>query len=346
MRRIIFKLLIIVVPLGLTVTTANYLVDPANIFSVDSYVKGIANVLVRGHNVDNLTNYDERLLQEQMIKLLQKTPDIIVLGSSRVMEINSSFFPGKKVLNCGVSHGNVNDLISIVGALDSLNRLPREVIIGIDHMLISDGGTQEWQSLYPYHKYMTAKKLGTRLPNEYQLPSPFRKVSALFSLDYFQSSLQFILKGKSKQYVDVGTNRPRIYGRFSDGTVCYSAEYTNPNRVKLTIDAKIKGRKEGLPMPEKSRISLLEGLIDFLQKKQIKVHLIMVPYHPAFYKSFRENHNEIEEQCESVVRNVAATYNVPLSGSFDADTIGMPETDFYDILHCSGESIKRYIQIQ
>ena len=149
MRNLIFKLLIIIVPVGLMIVATNYLVDPANIFSGAHYVDGIANILTRGHNVDNLSNYDERLFQEQMIKRLHKAPDIVVLGSSRVMEIGSSFFPGETVLNCGVSHGNINDLFAIIGTLDSMNKLPSEMVIGVEHWLICVGGTSEWQSLYP-----------------------------------------------------------------------------------------------------------------------------------------------------------------------------------------------------
>ncbi|MEJ0081062.1 MAG: hypothetical protein WDM78_08985 [Puia sp.] len=72
----------------------NYLVDPANIFTSKQYVAGIASILSLGHNVDNISNYNERLLQEQRVLKLTKTPDIMVLGSSRVMEIGSDFFPG------------------------------------------------------------------------------------------------------------------------------------------------------------------------------------------------------------------------------------------------------------
>src|SRR5580658_2331492 len=157
MRSLILKLLIIVVPVSLLIIGINYKVDPANIFTDKQYIAGIADILTKGHNVDNLSNYDQRLLQEQMIKRLQRAPDVVVLGSSRVMEIGSSFFPGKVVLNCGVSNAEINDLYGIVGALDSLDRMPHEMVIGIDHLMLCRGKTSSWQSLYPYHQYLMRK---------------------------------------------------------------------------------------------------------------------------------------------------------------------------------------------
>ena len=76
--------------------TINYKVDPANIFSTNLYVKGIAEILLAGHNVDNISNYDERLLQEQMITGLKSTPHIVVLGFKSYYAGWRRFFPGKK----------------------------------------------------------------------------------------------------------------------------------------------------------------------------------------------------------------------------------------------------------
>ena len=88
-RRIILKLTLILLPVAILVISVNYFVDPANMFSSREYVSGIADILSKGNNVNNVKNYDERLLQEQMTTKLQRTPDIVVLGSSRVMAVGS-----------------------------------------------------------------------------------------------------------------------------------------------------------------------------------------------------------------------------------------------------------------
>jgi hypothetical protein len=346
MRRLTLKLLILFVPIGLPIIAINYFVDPANIFSGEEYIEGIANIMAKGHNVDNIANYDERLLQEQMIKRLHKAPDLVVLGSSRIMQINNSFFPGKTLLNCGVSHGNVNDITAIVGALDSMKMLPGEMIIGLDHWLVGKEGTSEWQSLYGYHQYMMAKLFGTNSNSEEsQQPNPSRKLSSLVEFSYFKSSLKFMMENKSKKYVDVGLNSPTMYGRFSDGSISYSKDYTNPDRQKLAIEARQNAIDLGLPVPDLSKVKQLEKLLDFLQEKKIKVHLIMVPLHPEFNKGVQQHHKQIVEEWTPVFNSIVTKHQIPYSGSFNAEDVGMTGNDFYDAYHCSGVSIKKQIPI-
>ena len=272
-------------PIALMVSLTNYLVDPANIFSSKQYVAGIASILSLGHNVDNISNYNERLLQEERISALTKTPDIIVLGSSRVMEIGDDFFPDKTVLNCGVSHANIHDLVAIVGLLDSLHKIPGEVFINMDPDLIGAGGTTEWQSLKIYHDYFIRKYIqSNEWEREHYGSNEAHKLSSLISFPYFKQSVDFFFTGSSKKYYDVGTERPRIHGRFSDGTICYPYSYTHPDTAKVASDAWITGLKQGILKPDSIRIFLLIEMIDFLEKKGVKVHFKLML--PSFIRIF------------------------------------------------------------
>jgi hypothetical protein len=114
----------------------------------------------------------------------------------------------------------------------------------------------------------------------------------------------------------------------------------------VAVDARLTGSKTGISEPDTSRIKLLEGLLDFLREKKVKVHLIMIPYHPEYYKACLKDHPQIMKEWAPLFREIAAKYDVPLSGGFDADSLGMPVTAFYDMYHCSGESIKQYILIR
>jgi hypothetical protein len=164
-------------------------------------------------------------------------------------------------------------------------------------------------------------------------------------LEYFEASLQFLLKKKSKRYWDVGTNKPVMQGRLSDGCVSYSDNYTHPDTLKVAGDARLTGAKPGISEPDAARIKLLEELLDFLREKKVKVHLIMIPYHPEYYKACLEAHPRVMKEWAPLFREIAAKYDLPLSGGFDADSLGMPVTVFYDMYHCSGESIKHFIPI-
>lgn len=322
------------------VIATNYYVDPANVFSSSTYLGGIADILTKGHNVENLFNYDGRLLQEQMVKRLHEPPDVVVIGSSRVMEIGSDLFPGKKVLNCGVSHGWIPDMAAIVGLFDSLGRMPREFVIGLDPYMIGAGGTSEWQSLSAYYGCFIRKAPGGNEGHAEGLPNSYRKVSSLFSFDYFKSSLEFVVKRRSKKYWDAGSDTP-LSGRFSDGTISYPATYRNPDTLKISLDARNTGLRDGLPQPDSVNIDLLNQLLDFLQQRQIAVKFVMAPFHPEFYEAVNQHQPLLFHHYEQLFIQMSVKRNIPIVGGFDPEVQGIPRLQFYDMYHCSRAALHK-----
>lgn len=340
MKQLFFKLLLIILPTGGLVISFNYLIDPANVFSPAEYVAGIAKILSKGHNADNVSNYDERLLQEQMIKRLLRTPDVVVLGSSRIMEAGSDFFPGRQVLNCGVSHANIFDVIAVTGILDSLQRLPAEVYINADIGLISKKGTAEWQSLEKYYDRFAGKYVKGKInPGEASLR--WKKLYSLVSFEYFRESFSFGVKGGSKQYTDAGIRRPANYGRYSDGTVAYPKSYMQPDTVKIAGDAYTTGKQEGLSLPDSNKIMLLNKLLDFYEARKIKVHLVLLPYHPGYYAGVNSRQEHVFDWYESFYRQLAADRHTSINGGFNALTQQVLPGEFYDMYHCSKDAVKR-----
>jgi hypothetical protein len=260
------------------------------------------------------------------------------------MEINGHFFPGKTVLNCGVSHANIDDIIAIIGVLDSMKKLPGEVVIGLDPWLLCKGGTSDWQSLFTYHEFMMRKlSPGATYRREHESSGHFRKLSTLFSLNYFSSSLRFLLENKSKKYVDVGQARPAIYGRFSDGTVCYSYDYMHPDLAAVAIHGETRGRRDGLPPADEVKIRQLDKLIRYLQEKKINIHLLKVPIYSAYYRAIEQHHRSELDEWKDIFKTIGNRHHISIAGNLDPVIAGMPDSVFYDEFHCSGEAIRRYI---
>ena len=337
-KRLLFHLSLILVPITLLVITANYLVDPANIFSGQAYVSGIAGILLKGHNVDKVANYDERALQEQIITKLSWRPDVVVLGSSRVMELGADFFPGKKVLNCGVSHANINDLLAITGLLDSTDRLPQEVVINLDPHLVCQGGTSEWESLAAYREHYLTEIHAKEPLHRGSLG--LEKFYSLISFEYFEKSLGFVLQHKTKRFLDVGQNRPAVYGRFSDGTICYPSSYAFPDTLKVAGDARVIGGREETTL-DTTKVKQLNELLDFFAARKIAVVFIMLPYHPNYYRMMDQRYPNMFNQYTRIFRQIALDRQLPIHGGFDANTLGIPLGQFYDSWHCSRAAIKK-----
>jgi len=327
-------------PFLILVLACNYFVDPANVFGAEKYIGGAADILSQGHNVDRISNYDERLLQEAMVKRLRQTPDRIVLGSSRIMEVGSDLYPDQRVLNCGVSHANIRDIAAITGLLDSLGRLPTEVLLNVDAGLISSSFSSEYTSLQGYFDRFLWKNGGQVSKGENGIMPDVRKLEALFSIKYFQDGIKFLYKRKSKVYSDVGKEFPVHGGRFSDGTVAYTEEYRSPNVQKVAGDAAVFAKKSGVGEPDAGQSALLTTLLDFYASRHVTVKLCMLPYHPAFVESVNKYHDRVLERYESYYRDLASRRGLEIRGSFDPARTGLVAADFYDMFHCTREKIR------
>ncbi len=139
-------------PIFLFVILINYFVDPAHILCKTdrSYEEGMAALLLKGLNVADASNYDERLLQEFYIKGLTESDrkEIIVLGSSRAGQICSNLFPLASFFNNSVSGGSLEDYVAITGIYLGKGLLPKEVILGIDPWLFNrNNGQNRWKSI-------------------------------------------------------------------------------------------------------------------------------------------------------------------------------------------------------
>lgn len=338
------KLALAVVPLALFITLTNYFADPANLFSGRSFVDSIAGVMTKGHNVDGISNYDERQLQEAIVKRISKPPEVLVLGSSRIMEVGKDFFQSASVMNAAVSHANIHDLVAIAGLLDSMGRLPKQVLMNIDPSLVSIAGTDEWQSLAVYHtSFMRRQHADTEASLDAQQQNKRKKWYSLVSFSYFRESVNFAAAGTKKSVTDAGQEKPPHFGRYADGTICYPPGYTHPDTTVVRSNAVATASKEGLSLPDSNKLRLLEMLTEFFRQKQIKVEWVMLPYHPAYYETVNARQNNLFLSYDALFRGMAAKKNISLYGNFNPAVSGITAADFYDMYHCSGTSIKKIL---
>lgn len=339
MKSLLVKLFVIITPFAIVVSVVNYFVDPANIFSGGVFEKEIASILAKGHNVDNVSNYNERILQREALSK-SRNADIIILGSSRIMEASSDLFPGQVIQNCGVSHCNINDLIAFTGLMDSLHIIPHKLIIELDIATVAAKGTSEWESLIDFHRY--AMKNLLHQPFDYPYENPFlTQVINLLSLNYFHESFAYLLKGAKQGYVDVFKAKPLSSGRFSDGSISYPFEYTHPDTFKIATDAKQDGLRNGMPELSESKLNLMKSILVRLLQSGTKIELVMMPYQVDYFNAVNSKSKKILYRVEARFIEMAADLSIPIFGSLDPYTLHLSNVDFYDRWHCNKEAVKK-----
>ncbi|MEN9304691.1 MAG: hypothetical protein RL264_3120 [Bacteroidota bacterium] len=343
MQRFINKFIIISLPVLILLITVNYFGDSARIFDSD-YEKEMAENLMKGSFVTNISNYDERIFQKELINRMNNAPEILVLGSSRTMLINSTYFTNQTFFNNSVSGASIEDIIALFQIYKERNILPNKIIIGIDPWLLNgNNGQSRWKSLeYFYDKYK--KRTGSILATNSSY-----KYSELFSLSYFQASIKTIpklLSGKSRPIVTQEKYNETIT-KLSDGSLVYSADYRNAtqNQINSKIDSYINGNIYGIENFNSISDDIWSEFQEFiytLKKENISVEFFLCPYAPKVYEKVSINYPYVVKSENLIVRFAKAN-GIKVYGSFDPFSFGFDETYFYDGMHCKEKGIERIL---
>ena len=112
MRLLLQKTILFLLPPFIILISVNYFGDPAKLFD-DNYEKEIASLICQNKYVTNISNYDERILQKEIIQCVNKNPNVLVIGSSRTTTLNKYLLKDSSVLNLSVSGSTIEDLIAI-----------------------------------------------------------------------------------------------------------------------------------------------------------------------------------------------------------------------------------------
>ena len=341
MKRFLYKLFLVLFPVSLIVVLINVYIDPANIFSEEKYYDGIVSIMKQKHNISNITNYDERILQKKVIEGLDSIPDLVVLGSSRVMEIGNNIYPGKFVINCGVSHANIYDLTAICGLLEKQNKLPHSILFNLDPFTISVEKLNEWESISDGYFYMAKLLNEPEQENNYFKFLENKKLLSTLSFSYFKESIASIIDHKNKKYYDAGCNKPYPNGRLYDGTISYPDSYTKKDTLLVDAQAKEYAIKHFSGDIDTKKLELLTKLVDYLLSKNVKLELIMIPFNPGFYHNTNIYHSNELIRYEKLYKTFAKEHKINIIGSFNAEKYGLTNSKFYDAFHASGEAIKK-----
>lgn len=177
-----FSIIILIILISI-----NYFGDAAKLFNI-GYEKKIASIISEGNYVTNISNYDERILQKEIINNTNKRPDILIIGSSRIMLINNTYFPNQRIINNSVSGAGIEDIIAIYQMYKTKDLLPNRIIIGIDPWLFNENNEQKrWLSLKDEYNAFFNKPPSVNLKNKIELKE-------LLSFSYFQNSIKNIPK--------------------------------------------------------------------------------------------------------------------------------------------------------
>jgi hypothetical protein len=346
-RRFLLKVLLLALPVLLLVGGVNLLGDPAHLFQGAAYEAGIARLLAQGQNVAGLGDYDDRLVQKAYVSDLSQAPDILVLGSSRAMQIRATQFSGFTFFNAAVAEGTLGDAEAILQLYLERGLPPRLVIISLDPWDLQEPDwLTRWKSLYQERAAMLAR-LGLPAPSEGpDRLAGWRKWSQLFSPSYFQASSRALAHRLSDDaasghhgYYPTTERAANVPIKLADGSLVYDKKMREKTAAAVEQEAKTYAANWQSQFRKVARVkptgkAELEALVGYMQAQGIRVCFYLGPYHPTVYAEMRDQHGyRIGGDLEDYIRELGARLGVTVVGSYDPVRAGVTATDFFDGLH-------------
>ncbi|MCR5117757.1 MAG: hypothetical protein K6A97_09655 [Lachnospiraceae bacterium] len=359
MKKLFFKCILLAAVLYIPVVGMNIVADSANLFR-SKMVREMGELLSAGNIVKSPGDFDEGELQKVMISSDEFDCDTVVIGSSSVLYV--PWEDGTYV--AGLSGSYLKDMIAVIGILESENKLPKKVIIGMDPWnLKEDSGEGRHTSIAKYADYELSVMRGepSETSKKYLRSSDIgnllEKGGELFSFSYFQSSLKLIMKAGikgipslvKKEVVTLSEEEalsvPALFPNLRRSEVNFESEYEMDNEAFYYVaEHSIMYLGDRYDDISKDNVELFDLMLKGLKEKGIEVEIYISAMYPVLY-DFIEETGDYDGviKTEEKIREFATQYGFKVCGSFDPDALGFSKADFSDVFHLTPESgLKNY----
>jgi hypothetical protein len=251
--------------------------------------------------------------------------DVLILGSSRALQISSEWFQPLSLFNAAVFSGDMDDMISIFQLSLEAGKTPRMVVLELNPALTNEAKAGEQRALEPYFRHALAR---------YRFQPPRRMWGELFSAFQFRLNLRRLRSpgwGVSKEPV-LGATR-----LLPDGAPDYGPEELSrsPELVEASVVLSISHFDRGyVPWRTKSQpdaydLQLFRCFLDDLQSRGILVVVWLAPIHPAAYDFYAK----LGGYDETWIRREMASRSITVVGSYSPAIARASRGDFFDDVH-------------
>ncbi len=344
--------IILLLPFFLFFLGVNILVDPSGLLR-KSQEKQIAQWLNEGYGVINAINVDYRKIIKERTLSLNRKPDVVVLGSSRAMVIDSSFFPDQFLLNYSLPSANLEDIIVNYQILYESNKLPKEIILCPDlHYFngYAKSAFHFYQEFQHALERMQIKQHTTLTDVVVQWIDP--RYLQILSPGYFHESMRYLpalVVGKLPRPAPIKDYETEEKVVRPDGSIIYESS----RKQKTQREVELKAERYAFKHPEglvnyrnldSTRKIIFEKFLKMVKEDGVQVKVILIPIHPRSYEILCQNKiYKIIIDVEKCMKDVFTSLDIPFYGSYDALKCGCAPTDFYDAVHAKPEAIKRIL---
>ncbi|PIF05014.1 MAG: hypothetical protein CSA36_08805 [Draconibacterium sp.] len=342
-KSILRVFVVIVLPLAL-IAGINYGIDPDYLLN-RHYIKPLAKELLSGKMVEGPINVNSRMLKKVWMQNM-KTPEILILGSSRTLGLSQVTYPGKSFFNASVTNCSISDMYGFIGVCIEKGNFPLEVIICADQWLLGNRFVGQNQFDLRAEIAIADNAIDGKSRNRIKMKQEYfkEKLIQLFSVKYMLRALK--IRGKSGlfQVADTVVTGKMMF--FPDGSRGLPAEMENRTVEavrKRAISYFYLSNDEKFVNIEAEKVEQMDRLLGYLKKKNCHVWLYIPPYHPRTWSLLQasDQHAGVFKTDEAYKR-LAEKYGFSVVGASNPEVLSLTENDFYDGVHLKSKSLNRY----
>ena len=341
MRKFIIHILIVFFFVFGTMGIVNYLIDPSNVYHSEAVPDKVIEGVHQGLNVTGNFNMNERIYKCKFANIHARDEvDYIAFGNSRIMTLSSDIFIDRKFLNMGMSSSKLEDMIAIYQACKDNSITFTHAIISVDPVLFNlDDNDTQWISIAEYFHEFMGEGGGI-----FEIDKWFNLVSPTYFKSSVKSAVKIALYGSSEtniQYVNTVINNN--YTRRYDGSIYYDERYREKNQTDIDYEAKTEGTGAYIYCHlDSSRLKLFIRFIETLKKDGIEPIFYCCPFHPILYSRIYQGAGTLSAM--NFVKHYAAENHIKTIGTFNPDSSGFYNTDFYNGFHARKESLDKLVR--
>jgi len=277
------------------------------------------------------SNMNERNFIKYRIKVETLSPEMIILGSSRAMQIGSHN-SSNSVLNLSVSGASLEDILATWN-MASTKFAPNLVLIGADPWLFnSKSGQDRWKSLEREY-YSALLDLEIKSEKSQTAVQKEDEFNNSFLLDFYKSI--YISKIKTLD------ESPQLINKIRrDGSRVYNISYSNDSNEKIEKNIERYALWSMDPYENSAYAEMIFEKFLSRLKTSNKVVLALSPYHPKLYQ-FMATKDDKFIKIENEFRYLAKKLGIQVIGSYDPEKVGCINSEFYDGMHPKSSCMRK-----
>ena len=337
----------------LLVPIINFYMDPFSYFNdkQNTFEKNISKDLINNKSVSIKSVWQDQILKYFLLQNSNFNKNIII-GSSRSYAINSNVVK-KKIMNYSLSSAGIQEIMSFID-LSLENKKIERITISIDPWIF-DNSYNKLKPIF-FENYTNALKKIKNKPDKIQILKNYKRKIVYILQPYvlFRSFLDIVYQITGKQLylksnILIGDNIAALDNHIinPDGSLIY------PKKILLATESEISksiikemNNYQDLKFNfSKNKINTFLNYLNYLIDNQIKIEILMIPYHPLAFEIINNRSNNFFN-AESILKKELKSFkNIRIIGSFNPSKTNCKVHDFLDSHHPRLSCIKKLYAI-